>query len=219
MSTDLTPPSGPDPDSPLRQPDAATLPEPLVGEADDRVIAGHKYDGIREYDNPMPGWWTGIFLLCIAFAPLYVLGVHAFDWIDTYEDDLAEAQADLEQIREVYASTGPAFKTDAGALADYAADPAFVEAGMVTYTAICAACHGDQGQGLIGPNLADDYWIHGATPEDVYRIINVGVPALGMPAWDGQLSQEEQAQAMAYVLSLRGTDPPNPKEPQGELVE
>ncbi|MDX1420249.1 MAG: c-type cytochrome [Rubricoccaceae bacterium] len=213
-----TPPTLPDPASPRRDPQKETLPDAVVGDASDRVIRGHKYDGIREYDNPMPGWWTAIFLVSIAFAPLYALGVHAFDWIDDYQDDLAEAQAELAQIREVYASTGPAFKTDPGALAEYAADPAFVEAGAVPYQAVCAACHGEQGQGLIGPNLTDAYWIHGNAPEDVYRVIHEGIPAQGMPAWDGQLSEEEQAQAMAYVLSLVGTDPPGAKEPQGELV-
>ena len=82
----------------------------------------------------------------------------------------------------------------------------------------CAACHGNEGQGLIGPNLTDPYWLHGAAPEDVYRVIHEGVPANGMPAWEGMLSQEEQAQAMAFVLSLQGTSPPDPKEPQGELM-
>ena len=93
-----------------------------------------------------------------------------------------------------------------------------MQAGAGLYAAVCAACHGDQGQGLIGPNLTDAYWIHGGAPEDVYRVIHEGVPANGMPAWEGMLSQEEQAQAMAFVLSLQGTNPPNPKEPQGELA-
>ena len=219
MSTEPLDPTIPDPESPLRDPAAATLPEPLVGDADDRVIAGHKYDGIREYDNPMPGWWTAIFLVCIVFAPIYLLGVHVFDWIDDYQDDLAEAQHELAEIREAYLASGPAFRTDARSLAEYAADPAYVEAGSVTFTGVCAACHGAEGQGLIGPNLTDAYWIHGNQPEDIYRVISEGVLTQGMPAWDGQLSEEEQAQAMAYVLSLQGTDPPNPKEPQGELVE
>ncbi|HLT46147.1 MAG TPA: cbb3-type cytochrome c oxidase N-terminal domain-containing protein [Rubricoccaceae bacterium] len=183
------------------------------------IMAGHKYDGIREYDNPMPGWWSWTFVATIVFAVVYGLGLHAFGWIDTYEDDLAEAQAELARIREVYASTGPAFKTDPGALRAYAADPAYVQAGAAVFATTCAACHGDAGQGLIGPNLTDAYWLHGNAPEDVYRVISDGVPANGMPAWDGMLSEEEQAQAMAFVLSLQGTDPPNPKEPQGELVE
>ncbi len=208
----------PDPGSPRREPAEPTLPDAVVGDAHDELIRGHTYDGIREYDNPMPGWWTWLFIATVAFAPLYVVGVHVFDWIDDYGDDLAEAQAELAEIREVYASTGPAFKTDPGALEEYAADPAFAEAGAATFQGVCAACHGDAGQGLIGPNLTDDYWLHGGTPEDVYRAIAEGFPAQGMPAWDGQLTAEEQAQVMAYVVSLRGTDPPGAKEPQGDLV-
>ncbi len=207
----------PDPSSPLRQPDAAVLPEPVVGEGTaDRVIQGHTYDGIREYDNPMPGWWVGLFWVCVLFAPVYLLGVHVFGFIDDYGDDFAEAGEQLAEVRAVYAATGPAFKTDEGALREYAQDPAFIEAGAVTFSAVCAACHGAQGEGTIGPNLTDEFWIHGAEPTDVYRTISQGVLDKGMPAWDGQLSEEEQAQAMAYVLSLQGTDPPNPKAPQGE---
>ncbi len=210
--------SVPDPDSPLRDPAEPTLPEPLVGEASDRNILGHKYDGIREYDNPMPGWWTWLFVATMAFAPVYVLGVHAFDWIDDYGDDLAEGQAELAAIREAYRASG-VFDDDPRALAAYAADPAHAEAGAADYQAVCAACHGDQGQGLIGPNLADDYWVHGGTPADIYEILAVGVPAKGMPAWEGQFSEEERAALMAFVVSLQGTDPPNPKAPEGELVE
>ena len=208
----------PDPDSPLRDETKPTLPEPVVGEAHDLLIQGHKYDGIREYDNPMPGWWTWIFIACVAFAPVYALGVHAFDFIDDYGDDLAEAQADLQQIREIYASTGPSFKTDVGALAESAADPLMAAAGEANFQAVCAACHGNLGQGLIGPNLTDNYWIHGASPEDIYVAINEGFPAQGMPPWQDALTDEERAQVMAYVVALHGTDPPGAKEPQGELV-
>ncbi len=205
--------------APRRRPAGPTLPEPAVGETEDRLMQGHTYDGIREYDNPMPGWWTWIFVVTIVFSPIYLLGVHVFGWIDDYGDDLAEAQAELAAIREVYAASGPAFKTDPAALAAYAADPAYAEAGAAVYQTVCAACHGDQGQGLIGPNLTDAYWLHGNAPEDVYRVIHEGVPANGMPPWSGMLSEEEQAQAMAFVLSLQGTDPPNAKAPQGERME
>ena len=208
----------PDPDSPLRNPAEPTLPEPLIGDADDLLIKGHKYDGIREYDNPMPGWWTWIFIAAIIFAPIYALGVHSFDWIDDYGDDLAEAQAELATIRETHRASG-VFDEDPRALATYAADAAFVEAGAVNFQAVCAACHGEQGQGLIGPNLTDAYWIHGNQPADIYEMVRVGVPTKGMPGWEAQYSEQERAELMAFVLSLKGTTPPNPKEPQGELME
>ena len=179
-------------------------------------IQGHKYDGIQEYDNPMPGWWVWIFIVCIVFSPIYILGVHQFGFINTYEDDLAQAQAELAEIREVYATTGPSFKTDAGALAEYAADPLMATAGGETFATLCAACHGDAGQGLIGPNLTDEFWIGGGSEEEIYQNISDGVPANGMPAWNTSLSEEEIAEAMAYVISLYGTNPPSPKPPQGE---
>ena len=209
----------PDPASPLRTPGPDPVPKPLVGEGTvDRVIQGHTYDGIREYDNPMPGWWVALFWSCVLFAPLYLLGVHVFGWIDTYQDDFAESGRRLEEVRAVYAATGPAFKTDAGALREYASDAAMAEAGAVHFAAICAACHGAQGQGVIGPNLTDEYWIHGDDPEHLWVSIAEGFPAKGMPPMSAQLGEEERAQVMAYIVSLQGTDPPDAKAPEGEIV-
>lgn len=208
-----------DPDSPLRDAGEPELPEAAIGEdAVDRVIQGHTYDGIREYDNPMPGWWVALFWAGVVFAPLYMLGVHVFDWIDDYGDDFAEAGERLEQVRLEYASTGPAFKTDEGALREYATDAAMAEAGAADFAAICAACHGDQGQGVIGPNLADEYWLHGSSPSEVWTSIAEGFPQQGMPPMQDQLGEQERAQIMAYVYTLQGTNPPNPKDPQGDLA-
>lgn len=193
-------------------------PQP-VSEKAGPTIQGHKYDGIREYDNPMPGWWVWLFIGSIAFAPIYMLGINQFGFIDSYEDNLAESQAELAEIREVYEATGPSFKTDAGALREYAADPLMVASGAETFTTLCVACHGDKGQGLIGPNLTDEFWINGGSEEDIYRNISEGVPANGMPAWNLSLSEEEMAGAMAYVISLGGTNPEGAKEPQGEPYE
>ena len=210
----------PDPDSPLRQPDAPTLPEVALGAgAVDRVIEGHTYDGIREYDNPMPGWWVWLFWASIAFAPVYMLGIDVFGFIDTYGEDFAQEGARLDEVREVYAATGPAFKTDAGALREYADDPAYASAGAATFTAICAACHGENGQGTIGPNLTDEFWIHGADVEQLWTSIGEGFPLLGMPPMKDQLGEEERAQVLAYVVSLQGTDPPDAKARQGEPAQ
>lgn len=191
-------------------------------EADDQhgvVIQGHNYDGIQEFDNPMPGWWVWLFVITVVFSPIYVLGVHVFGFIDTYEDDLAEGQADLQMIREAHAAQNPAQTVDAAALAAYVDDPAQVAAGAETYATYCQACHGDQGQGLIGPNLTDDYWIHGATNEDVFTVITEGVVEKGMTPWEAVLTVEQRAQVMAFVQSIRGTNPPNAKAPEAEPVQ
>lgn len=215
-------PDGPavrDPASPLRDADATALPPVAIGEAaDDLVIQGHTYDGIREYDNPMPGWWVGIFWITVLFAPVYVLGVHVFDWIDSYEDDFAEAGAALEEVRAVYASTGPDFKTDPGALAEYAQDATMAVAGEANFAAICAACHGENGQGVIGPNLTDAYWIHGDDPVQLWASIDEGFPAKGMPPMNLQLSEQEMAEVMAYIVSIQGSNPADAKAPEGELT-
>lgn len=185
----------------------------------DQVIEGHRYDGIKEYDNPMPGWWVWLFWVTVAFAPLYVAGLHLFDFVDTYEEDLAESQADLQQIRAAYAEANPSAAVSEETLARFIGDSEMIEAGAATYTANCAACHGQEGGGLIGPNLTDAYWMHGGTTLDVYRVIAEGVLEKGMPAWRSVLSSEQMAQLVAYVESLEGTDPEGAKEPQGELVE
>ncbi|MDX1529930.1 MAG: cbb3-type cytochrome c oxidase N-terminal domain-containing protein [Rhodothermales bacterium] len=188
----------------------------LYGDTDDLVIPGHKYDGIREYDNPMPGWWVWLFVACVVYAPVYVLGVHTFDFIDDYGDDLAESQADLAEIRAAYAAANPGAVMDEAELQRYVEDPSMALAGAANYEAFCAACHAPEGGGLIGPNLADAYWIHGGSPLAIYEVLTHGVPDQGMPAWDAALTPEERAEVTAFVKSLQGTDPPNPKEPQGE---
>lgn len=210
--------TAPDPESPLRTSDAAVLPETAVGEgAVDRVIQGHTYDGIREYDNPMPGWWVALFWIGILFAPVYMLGIHTFGYINTYQDDFAEAGTRLEAVRTAYAATGPSFKTDEGALREYAGDAQMAAAGAAHFATICAACHGAQGQGVIGPNLTDDRWIHGGAASQVWASIENGFPAKGMPPMSAQLSPEERAQTMAYIYSLQGTNPPGAKAPEGEV--
>ena len=208
--------SVPDPESPLRASSDPPPPTIVLGEGtDDRVLLGHAYDGIREYDNPMPGWWVAVFWLTVVFAPLYVLGVHAFGWIDGYGDDFAEEGRRLEGVREQYASTGPAFKSDAGALREYASDAARATTGAAVFAATCASCHGPDGGGLIGPNLADGFWLHGAGHEAVWASINEGYPTSGMPGWKDQLSDDDRAGLLAYIASIQGTSPANPKPPQG----
>lgn len=190
-----------------------------TGAEQDKPIQGHQYDGIQEYDNPMPGWWIWIYIGTFVFSVIYVLGIQVFDFVDTYEDDLQESLTDLEAIRANYAATQPAFNVDEATLATYENDPAKVEAGAVHFAAQCAACHGAQGQGLIGPNLTDEYWVLGGMNTDIYTVISKGSLLKGMPPWEGMFTPEERAEMVAYIRSLEGTNPPNAKEAEGELVE
>lgn len=191
----------------------------LADDTNDRLIKGHKYDGIQEYDNPMPGWWLWMFWGSIVFAIFYVLGITVFDYVDTYEDDLSESLSELNEIRHAYAEANPTLQIDEATLAELVANPDMIAAGAEHYALQCAACHGDQGQGLIGPNLTDAYWIHGADNLNVYQVISEGVVTQGMPPWEAVYSPEERAELVAFVQSLKGTNPPGAKEPQGDLVE
>lgn len=191
----------------------------LYGDTPDQPIQGHKYDGIKEYDNPMPGWWLWLLWGTIAFSVVYYVGIEFFGFVDTYEDDLAEGITELEVIRHAYAEANPTFEIDEETLAGFVENPAMVQAGAAHYSAFCANCHGPEGQGLIGPNLTDSYWIHGGTNVDLFDVISTGVLDKGMPPWEGALSPEERGELVAFIRSIVGTSPPNPKEPQGEPVE
>jgi cytochrome c oxidase cbb3-type subunit III len=187
----------------------------LYGETDNQVMPGHSYDGIREYDNPMPGWWVWIFVLSVVWSGYYVVGVHFTGWINTYEADLEASTMQLQQVRDDFAASNPGLLVDASALREIAAAPAAIEAGALTYAAMCAACHGDKGQGLIGPNLTDRFYLHGGTITDLYDVITYGVPEKGMPPWESALSVEGRAELVAFIRSIEGTTPAIAKAAEG----
>ena len=193
-------------------------PRNTTPDADDQIISGHTYDGIEEYDNPMPPWWVWIFVISIIWTPFYILGVHQFDWINTYEDDLAASQSEIQELRAAAQAANPVQDIDDAYLASFFGNADAEAAGAASFGAYCAACHGSAGEGLIGPNLTDDYWIHGDSPSAMFTIITKGVLEKGMTPWESVLTVEERAHLVAYVETLRGTAPPNAKEPQGELI-
>ena len=98
-------------------------------------------------------------------------------------------------------------------------DEASLVAGAQLYKASCAVCHGQQGQGGIGPNMTDQYWIHGGSMDDIVYTINVGVPAKGMIPWDKTLSKDKIHQVASFIYAMEGTNPPTPKAPEGEIYE
>jgi cytochrome c oxidase cbb3-type subunit 3 len=179
---------------------------------DDRLL-DHQYDGIQEYDNPMPRWWVWIFWATIVWGVLYFANVPGIGsgrgWIANYQAEVDAAARLAAETRG--ADTGPS----AAALAALAGDPAVVEQGRAVFATQCAACHLADGGGLIGPNLADGYWIHGNQPLDVHRTIAGGVLDKGMPAWSEVLSADEVNAATAFVVSLAGSRPAQPKGPEG----
>ncbi len=185
-------------------------PADLPAEAD--RLLDHEYDGIQEYDNPLPRWWVAIFWACIIFAPVYVLFYHfgpgllAHESYDKVMGAFYERQAkELAALGEVTDET----------LLTVRANPAMMTGAQKIFRVKCSPCHGVFGEGNIGPNLTDHFWIHGGRPTDIYRTVTEGVPAKGMLAWKNQLPPAQLMAVAGYVMTLQGTSPPNQKAPQG----
>lgn len=185
----------------------------MNGSERDQVFE-HSYDGIQEYDNPLPGWWLLLFWITILFSVVYMLYYHFGQGpsiVDQYNADMLRI-AEL-QSKELLAA-GPI--TDATIL-EAAKNTSLIVGARQIFVGKCSPCHGENGEGKIGPNLTDDYWIHGGRPERIYATILEGVPEKGMISWKSQLRPGEIVALAAYVDSLRGTAPANPKPPQGDL--
>jgi cytochrome c oxidase cbb3-type subunit III len=176
----------------------------------------HEFDGIRELNNPIPPWLVYLWYITVIFALAYFSIYHIYRMGDLqeaeYEKQMAKAEDVVEQHKEESGQTALTLLTSENDLT----------AGEAIYKEkLCATCHGQNGEGnAIGPNLTDKYWIHGNTIEDIYTVIYHGVPAKGMTPFKDQLTDEKIVQVGSYVLTrLQGTNPPNGKEPQGELME
>lgn len=180
------------------------------------VLMNHNYDGIQEYDNMMPGWWAGIFIVCIIWAAIYL--VIYYDQ-DTYGDDLKASLAELKEIRSKSAGSGLGDNVTEAQLTTITADKAQVAQGQKVFTTNCVACHGPQGGGGIGANLTDEFWIHGGKRTDVFTTITKGFTAKGMPAWEASISPTDRAALVAYVYSIMGTNVAGGKAPQGDKFD
>lgn len=181
--------------------------------SDQEKLLDHDYDGIREFDNPLPRWWLATFYGAIIFAFLY----SGFYFVGPGQDSetrLAEEMAEIQlrQNAEKKATPGPSQDE----LLAVFADAGRKEAGHKIFTEKCAACHGPAGGGVIGPNLTDNYWIHGAgSLTDIFQVVSEGVLDKGMPPWKTMLKREELQSVVAFVKSLKGSHPADAKAPQG----
>lgn len=184
---------------------------------EDAPLMDHAYDGIEEYDNPMPGWWLTVFWGSIVFAAGYWVWFHVSPWGSTpnkkYEAELAEYNSQ-KAVREA----AEAANVDEAILARESKDPKTVEHGKAIFKSRCATCHTEDGHGLIGPNLTDSFQIHGSTRMDIYNTVSNGAPGTAMLAWGEQMPATDVLAAAAFVITLRGTNVPG-KEPQGHPVD
>lgn len=188
---------------------------PLEKEAD--IDLGHDYDGIRELDNSLPPWWLWLFYGTIIWAAVYLWYYHVSDRGPGMEQEYIAAMQMGEKERAKYlASQSDAIDEKTVTLLTAEADLA---EGKEIYVANCLVCHGAAGEGGVGPNFTDKYWIHGGRVNDVFSTIKYGVPEKGMISWKAQLRPAAMQKVASYILSLQGTNPPNQKAPQGVLFD
>lgn len=186
-------------------------------EEEGKIDTGHSYDGIRELDNVTPPWFTTAFLLTIVFGLVYLYRYHVAHsaplQVEEFKTEMAVAEADKVKFLATQSNNVDESNVKELGAADIAE-------GKKIFTEKCVACHQAHGgsmPGGVGPNLTDDYWLHGGSIVDVFKTIKYGWPEKGMISWKDQMTPNQMAQTASFVLSLKGSNPPNAKEPQGEL--
>ena len=192
---------------------ALTKSEPIENEG--QLLLDHDYDGIKELDNNLPPWWIYLFYACIGFAAIYLVRFEilgADDQEMELKKEMAQAKIDVAE----YMKTAPdlmdektvTLLTDAPSLAE----------GKTIFTTNCAACHRADAGGQIGPNLTDDQWILGGGIKNLFHTVtNGGRDGKGMIAWKGTLKPKEIQKVTSYIISLKGSNPKDPKAPEGEV--
>lgn len=179
------------------------------------ILLDHNYDEIRELDNSLPPWWKYLFYSTCIWAVIYLIHFHVLKTgklqLQEYEQEMAEGKAQVEEYRKRSAEN-----VDENNIT-VLTDGASLSEGKGIFTEFCVACHGNAGEGGIGPNMTDDYWLHGGSIKDVFKSVKYGWPEKGMKSWQQELNPKKMHQVSSYILSLRGTNPPGAKAPQGEL--
>jgi len=184
---------------------------PIEREAD--YLLDHNYDGIQELDNALPPWWKYGFIITIGVAIIYFFHFVVGDGknpTQEYQEEMAYAQAAKEEY-----DANNKDKIDAANVP--LADVNGIKMGKEYFMANCIACHGANGEGGAGPNLTDNYWLHKGSLNDIYTTITKGYPDKGMQSWAVKFSPKEISQIASFVTTLKGTNPANPKAPQGDI--
>jgi len=192
--------------------DVLTDAKPVEREAD--ILLDHDYDGIHELDNNLPPWWVWGFYGSIAYAVIYMIFFITGDSLNSakeFENEMAAAQVEVDAYLATAASS-----VDENTVV-LLADASALAAGAKIFESNCVACHLADGGGSVGPNLTDEYWIHGGGITNVFTTVKYGVPTKGMIAWKDQLNPVQMQQVASYVLSLQGTTPAVGKAPEGEI--
>ncbi len=182
-------------------------------EQEDEILLEDDFDGIKELDNKIPPWFNLLFLITVVIAVIYMLNFYVF------KTGKLQYQEYQEEMREAAIQKAELIKSGAFINENTVArltDEFSLSIGENIFKANCVPCHGPEAGGVIGPNLTDDYWIHGGGIKNIFHTITYGVPAKGMISWQMQLNSKQIQEVASYVMSLHGTHPANPKPPQGD---
>jgi len=188
---------------------AATL------EREKDILLDHNYDGIQELDNSLPPWWKYGFYLTIVVAVIYLYRFHiSHDGMSSHEEFVAAMQQGEEEKAAYLAKS--ANNVDESTVT-VLTDPNAIASGKELFVKTCAPCHLADGGGNVGPNLTDDYWLHGGGIKDIFKSIKYGWQDKGMKSWKDDLSPKQIQELASFIKSIKGTHPVTPKAPQGDL--
>lgn len=188
-------------------------------EEEEDILMDHNYDGIKELDNHLPPWWKWLFYISIVWSLIYLLVYHVFDLLplsaEEYDRSIAKAEAAVESQK----ASAPSAAIDENNVT-VTMEESDLAQGETIFKRQCAVCHQPDGGGNVGPNLTDNYWIHGGSIKNIFHTIKYGIPEKGMISWESQLNPTEMRDVASYIkVKLVGSKPANPKEPQGELYD
>jgi cytochrome c oxidase cbb3-type subunit 3 len=184
-------------------------------EREHEIISHHEFDGIRELDNSLPPWWVNMFILTVIWGVIYMFYYHwGGNGPSSAEEYKMEVETAIKQQR--IALAGQANAVDESNVTALTASGDLGE-GELIYKTSCLVCHGAAGEGGVGPNLTDEYWLHGGGIKNVFKTIKYGVPEKGMVAWSSTLKPADMQKVASFILTMQGTNPPNPKAPQGDI--
>jgi cytochrome c oxidase cbb3-type subunit III len=177
----------------------------------------HNYDGIKELDNHLPPWWKWLFIGTVIWGAIYLFVYHISTDLPLQQQEYQNELTYAEEQAIKLAASQPQAAIDENALV-FSVDAEILSRGNKVFIINCVACHKNDGGGnAIGPNLTDGYWLHGGEIKNIFATIKNGVVEKGMPAWGKAMSPKDVRDVAFYVMSLQGSNPPNAKEPQGEL--
>lgn len=189
----------------------------IIADLDDNVL-NHNYDGIKELDNDLPGWWINLFFVCVAFGIVYITGYHVTRTWDLQEMEYRKAMGWVQEDGQKPKEEEPKPVKEEVLVASK--DAAVLSKGKEHYMSKCMPCHGMEGQGVIGPNLTDKHWVLGGSyPEIIQTITKGGRPGKGMQAWNMLMGKSQIHEVASYIVSLQGTNPANAKAAEGDVYD